>query len=84
MNRHLRGAMWIALGILLGVASSSFQQSRADPPADDSNGRGNAAVVAELKEIKSQLKDINVFLHTGVVRNFAVMNPPPDRAAPDQ
>jgi hypothetical protein len=83
--------MLIALGILLGVASSSFQQSKADPPAGDDNGRGTAAVVAELKEIKSQLtdmksqvKDINAFLHNGVIRNFAVMNPPADRAAPDQ
>ena len=84
MNRHLRWAMLVALGILLGAASSSFQQSKADPPAGDDNGRGTAAVVAELKEIKSQLKDINVFLRTGVVRNFAVMNPPPDRASPDQ
>ena len=87
MNRHLRGAMLIALGILLGVASSSFQQTKAD--GDDS--RGTAAVVAELKEIKdqmkdmkTQIKDIDTFLHNGVIRNFAVMNPPADRASPDQ
>lgn len=81
MNRHMRGAMLIALGILLGVASNTFQQSKAEP-ADENNG--SAAMLAELKEIKSQLKDINTFLRTGIVRNFAVMNPPADRATPDQ
>jgi hypothetical protein len=77
MNRHLRYAMLVALGILLGVASSSFQQSKADPPA--ANGETtNAAILAELKEIKKQLKDANSFMRSGTFRTFGTLTPPPD------
>lgn len=84
MNRHLRWAMLIAVGILLGAASSSFQQSKADPPAADGNDRGTAAIVAELKEIKAQLKGIDQFLRNGVIKNFPQINPPPEHAETPQ
>ncbi len=72
MNRCLGWAALVMLGILLGVASSSHQTSKADDPAVDA---ANVEVVAELKEIKTQLKEINEHLRTGVTKTIAVMNP---------
>jgi hypothetical protein len=77
MNRIFRGALLIAFGILLGVASSTFQQTKADAPSSDDAIRTQQDILAELKEIKSQLKSTDSYLRTGIIRNFAVMNPPP-------
>jgi multidrug efflux pump subunit AcrB len=68
----------VAAGLLLGVVSSSYQRSNADPPAttaavDDS---ANADTVAQLKEINAQLKELNAHLQKGVTRVFVMMNPP--------
>ncbi len=75
MNRCLGWAALVMLGILLGVASSSHQTSKADDPAVDAAKAANVEVVAELKEIKTQLKEINEHLRTGVTKTIAVMNP---------
>jgi len=69
-------------GILLGVASSSYQTTHADDPpaegtADASKTKSddpNAQILAELKEIKDQLKDVNSYLRTGVLKTTAVMD----------
>lgn len=81
MNRCLGYAMLVALGIMLGVAATSHQQTQADPPSMDPAARAiadtNASALAELKEIKTQLKEINSFLKTGVIKTIttSVMNP---------
>jgi hypothetical protein len=77
MRRYLGWAVLVAAGLLLGVVSGSYQRSNASPPAartavDDSV---NAETLAELKEIKAQLKEINTHLRTGVTKVFVNMNP---------
>jgi hypothetical protein len=76
MKRYLGWALLVAAGLLLGVASSSHQRSNADSPAAaDDLANANADAVAELKEIKIQLKEINAQLKTGVTKVTVVMNP---------
>ena len=77
MRRYLSWGFLVAAGLLLGVGSSSYQHSNASPPTahatvDDSV---NAETLAELKEIKTQLKEINAHLQKGVTRVFVTMNP---------
>jgi len=77
MKRYFGWASLVVAGLLLGVASSSYQRTNADSPAasvaDSENLNANA--VAELKEIKTQLKEINTHLRTGVTKVLVVMNP---------
>jgi hypothetical protein len=77
MRRCFGWAMILAIGILLGGALNSHQSTNAEPPAD-ADAATNADALAELKEIKAQLKEVNSFLRTGVVRVFVNMNPPTD------
>jgi hypothetical protein len=77
MRRYLGWAFLVAAGLLLGVVSSSYQGSSAAAPTaraavDDSV---NADTLAELKEIKAQLKEMNTHLQKGVTRVFVTMNP---------
>jgi hypothetical protein len=77
MKRFLGWSLILTVGILLGMASSTSQVSRADPPDDQTAESDNMKTdaVSELKEIKAQLKEINSYLRTGVVKTIAVMNP---------
>ena len=78
MRRYLGWAFFVAAGLLLGVASSSYERSNAAPPASVASAdSANADAVAELKEIKTQLKEINTHLRTGVTKVFVMLNPPP-------
>jgi hypothetical protein len=76
MNRCFGYAVFVALGIILGVAMTSQQQIKAQPPADDV-AQANTDAITELKEIKKLLKDVNEHLRTGVVKTVSVtvMNP---------
>ena len=74
MNRCLVSALLVGVGILLGMASSSLQQTHADPPAAVAD-IPNADAATELREIKTQLKEMNAYLRTGVVKVVVVMNP---------
>ncbi len=78
MNRRFGWAMLVAFGVLVGLASSSYQRSHAEPPAAETAGAENshdADVLSELKEIKTQLKEINTQLHTGAIKVIVLMNP---------
>ena len=75
MKRYLGWALLVTAGLLLGVASSSYQRTNADSPAAADVENMNADVVAELKEIKTELKEINTHLRTGVTKVFVNMNP---------
>ncbi len=78
MRRYLSWAFLVVAGLVLGVVSSSYQRSNADPPtaAVAGNDGANAEVVAELKKINTQLKEINTQLRTGTTKVFVMMNPP--------
>ena len=75
MKRYLGWALLVAAGLLLGVASSSYQCSNAASPATAADaGDVNADTVAVLKEIRAELKEINAHLNTGVTKVTVVMN----------
>jgi hypothetical protein len=82
MKRCLGWSLLLMAGILLGVASSSYQTTHADDPpaeqaADDTptNSKDvNAAILAELKKIRGELKEVNSYLRTGVVKTTAVFD----------
>jgi hypothetical protein len=75
MKRYFGWALLVAAGLLLGVASSSYQRTNADSPASASDAdTSNADTLAELKEIKTQLKEINTQLRTGVTKVSVQMN----------
>jgi hypothetical protein len=86
MKRCLGWSLLLAAGLLLGAATSSLQTTHADPPGDGSAPSSsskddvNLAMLAELKEIKTQLKEINSHLRTGVTKTFQMMNPPDEKA----
>ena len=77
MRRCFGSALLVAIGLLLGVASSSVQRSDARPPATSmaADDAMNAEMLAEVKEIKTQLKEINTHLRNGVTKVFVNMNP---------
>ena len=76
MKRYLGWTLLVAAGLLLGVASSSYQRSNADsPPPTADSGDVNADTVAVLKEIRAQLKEINTQLRNNVPKVTVVMNP---------
>jgi hypothetical protein len=69
---------WIALvfaSILLAVATGTHQTTVADPNTPASASANNGNILAELKEIRKQLKEINDHLHTGVTKVMIPMNP---------
>lgn len=77
MKRCFGSVLLVAVGLLLGAASSSVQRSDARPlaasvAADDAV---NGEMLVELREIKTQLKEINAHLRTGVTKVFVNMNP---------
>jgi hypothetical protein len=81
MKRCFGWSLLLMAGILLGVASSSYQTTHADDPPTDAteetptNSKDiNAAILAELKKIKTELKEVNSYLRTGVVKTTAVMD----------
>ena len=77
MRRCLSWAFLVVAGLLLGTVSSSYQRSNADPPAAATHDDGvNGDALAELREIKTQLKEINAQLKKGTTRVFVQMNPP--------
>ena len=78
MRRYLSWTFLVAAGLLLGVVSGSYQRSNADPPAAAVANTDSASgdVVAELKEIKTELKELNAHLKKGTTRVFVMMNPP--------
>ena len=78
MNRRFASAMLVAVGVLLGLASSSYQRSEMGPAAAraaDVEDPQDREVVAQLKEINTQLKEINTLLHSGKLRVIDVINP---------
>ena len=76
MNRCLGWAALVTLGILLGAMSSSYRQTSAEPTTmyvADAGDASAAATAEQLKEIKTQLKDIDNFLRTGTIKVVVVM-----------
>jgi hypothetical protein len=77
MNRRFASALLVAVGMLLGFASSSLQRNELVPAARaaDVGDPQDREVVAQLKEINAQLKDIGALLHSNKLRVVNVINP---------
>ena len=78
MNRRLASAMLVAVGVVLGLASSAYQRGEMGPSAAraaDVEGPQDREVIAQLKEMNVQLKEINTLLHSGRLRVIDVINP---------
>lgn len=71
-------AMLVAVGILIGFALNSTPGTKAASSAalaaavDEPSDRD---ALAQLKEIKTHLKEINTLLHTGSIKVIVVINP---------
>ena len=77
MNRRFGWAILVAIGILLGYASNPYQRTSAGPvaePTADSDPQ-QAEILDQLKDIKTELKELNAMLRTGEARVTVVINP---------
>jgi hypothetical protein len=78
MNRCFGWAALVVAGVLLAVASGSYHKTVANsdsPSASEGAAGDNGDAVAQLREIKKQLKEINEHLHSGVTKVMIPMNP---------
>jgi hypothetical protein len=76
MSRRFGWAMLVAVGVVLGCALSSYQRtSAAPPPRDRGAEEQDLDVAGQLKDIRTNLKEINTLLHSGTVKVVVVMNP---------
>jgi hypothetical protein len=77
MSRHFGCAMLIAVGMVLGWALGSYQGTPAIAAAQDVQAEEdvNREIVEELKEIRTQVKQINTLLQSGRLRVIDVINP---------
>ncbi len=79
MTRRYAWAAAVAAAVLLGFVFGSLRQSKADPPAPATASEAQAAQAAALldqvKEMQSQVKEINTFLRTGSIKVVVLLNP---------
>ena len=73
MHRRFGWAMLIAAGIVIGCALGSLQGTHAASPVRDAEDQ-EAATAEQLRELKTQVKEINTLLHSGNLRVVIVMN----------
>lgn len=77
MKRHFFWAVVISSALFCGVLAT-HQPSRAgtSPAAETEESDKNADLADQVREIKSQVKEINTLLRSGTLRVIVVMNPP--------
>ena len=77
MNRSFYWAFLFAAGLILCCAIGSRDSSRAASlsAADPDSDRYAADVVAQLKDVNKNLKEINSLLHSGTLKVVVVINP---------
>jgi hypothetical protein len=76
MSRRFCWAMLAAAGIVLGCALNSYERISAAPPeAPDAPTQDQVAdLIDHLKDIRTQVKEINALLHTGNVKVVLMIN----------
>jgi hypothetical protein len=72
MNRRFGWAMLVAAGMVVGYALSSYDRTDVALAAAEEQ---DIDVVNQLKDIKTQVKEINTFLRSGTLRVVVVINP---------
>ena len=77
MNRRFGFAVLAVAGILVGFAAGTYQKTEAQAPviAAAATLEARDDSLDELKEIKTQLKEINTLLHSGTIKVVVVLNP---------
>ncbi len=76
MSRRLVGAMLVTAGIVFGMTldrCATPEVAQAATRAESAEGPDDVA--AELKVIKTQVKEINKLLQSGTLRVVVVINP---------
>ncbi len=69
MGRYFGCALLVAVGVVMGFISGSYQPSNAQqPPAAVADEADVAEQLKEIKEIKTQVHEINTLLKSGKLR----------------
>ena len=77
MIRRFGWVLLVGAGVVLGGVLNLHQGTDAGAVAAsaDDDTRAGAESLQQLKEINTQLKEINSLLHTGLVKVVVVLNP---------
>ena len=77
MSRRFGWAMLVAFGMALGCALSSFRSAVVTSAAAQESAADDrdASVADQLKDIRTQVKEINTLLHSGTIKVVVVLNP---------
>ncbi len=77
MGRRLVGAMLVAAGVMFGATLDRCGRMETAHAAtqDEALSEQQASVEKQLKELGTQVKDINTLLHSGTLRVVVVINP---------
>jgi hypothetical protein len=77
MSRRFGWSLLVVAGMVLGCALGSYERTHVATAADSDDQV--ALLVDQLKEIKTQVKDINSLLHNGRVKVVVLINPDASR-----
>jgi hypothetical protein len=75
MSRRFGWAMLVAAGMVFGGALGSYEKSHAAPAQDAAADDQDANLADQLREVKTEVKEINKLLHSGTLRVVVVINP---------
>ena len=77
MKRRFGWAMLVAAGIVFACAINRYESmcAAAAAESDAVAEAPDTKVVDQLKDIRTQLKEINTLLHSGTVKVVVVLNP---------
>jgi hypothetical protein len=75
MSRRFGWAMLVAAGMVLGGALGSYEKIHAAPARDAAADDQDADLAEQLREVKTEVKEINKLLHSGTLRVVVVINP---------
>ncbi len=77
MGRCFGWALLVATGIAIGAALGPRENTRAAAPSgrELSADEQGANMADQLKDIRTQVKEINTLLHSGTLKVVVVINP---------
>jgi len=75
MSRRFGWAMLVAAGMVLGGALTSHERIHVASARGAATDDQDLELADQVKEIKTQVKEINKFLHSGTLRVVVVINP---------
>lgn len=75
MNRHFAWALLVVAGVLFGSLLGFHQKTAAEAPEEAAAERRDDEIVAQLKRVNAQLKELNTMLRSGTAKVVPVINP---------